>query len=388
MPRAGPVNRDVRRARGALRRRIALVGLAFAAGCAVLTPIYLGPRSDHFDGVHFHNYEPTPIGAAGDAFRRVNPFREHGRWPRWEEVATDTPPKRVGVGGVRVTFVNHATVLIQTDSLNILTDPVWSKSIGPFHGIGVRRHRPPGIRFEDLPPIDVVLVSHDHYDHMDVPTLRRLARRFHPRILTGLGNAEYLAVRGVAGGENLDWWQSVALSPDVRLTAVPARHWSARGIDDHDRTLWLGFVIDTPEGALYFAGDTGYGRFLEMIHQRFPRIRFALLPIAPQRPRKPLAARHMSAADAVRAARFLGARTAMAIHFGTFRQGDDADREPVDSLREALAALGRPRCDEWFWALRNGEARTLPAETRKQPDSTTSPASGLERVRNNDGCTP
>ena len=105
---------------------IALVVLAFATGCAVLTPIYLGPRSDHFDGVHFHNYEPTSIGAAGDAFRRVNPFHEHGPWPRWEELATDTPPGRVGFGEVRVTFVNHATVLIQTDSLNILTDPVWS----------------------------------------------------------------------------------------------------------------------------------------------------------------------------------------------------------------------------------------------------------------------
>jgi L-ascorbate metabolism protein UlaG (beta-lactamase superfamily) len=365
----------------------ALVVPALAAsGCALLTPIYLGPRSDHFDGVHFHNYEPTRTGAAGDAFRRVNPFRAHGRWPRWEEVATDTPPRRVGSGEVRVTFVNHATVLIQTDSLNILTDPVWSTRIGPFRGIGVKRHRPPGIRFEDLPPIDIVLLSHDHYDHMDVPTLRRLARRFHPRILTGLGNAEYLAVRGVAGGENLDWWQNAPLAPNVHLIAVPARHWSARGIDEHDRTLWLGFVIDTPEGAIYFAGDTGDGRFLAMIHDRFPRIRLALLPIAPERPRTPLAARHMSAGEAVRAARFLRARTAMAIHFGTFRQGDDADREPVDSLRAALATLGRRRCEEWFWALRNGETRTLPVDRAERLDST---SMGREaKPRSIDGCTP
>lgn len=372
---------------GRLRRLLTLVVPALAAfGCALLTPIYLGPRSDHFDGIHFHNYEPTPIGAAGDAFRRVNPFRAHGRWPRWEEVATDTPPPRVGAGEVRVTFVNHATVLIQTDSLNILTDPVWSTRIGPFHGIGVKRHRPPGIRFEDLPPIDVVLLSHDHYDHMDVPTLRRLARRFRPRIITGLGNAEYLAVRGVSGGEDLDWWQGATLAPNVHLTAVPARHWSARGIDDHDRTLWLGFVIDTPEGALYFAGDTGYGRFLAMIHDRFPHIRLALLPIAPERPRAPLAARHMSAGDAVRVARSLGARTAMAIHFGTFRQGDDADREPVDSLRAALATLGGRGCENWFWALRNGETRTLPADVAK--DSTSAPAGREGKPCSTDGYTP
>ena len=365
----------------------ALVVLALAAsGCALLTPIYLGPRSDHFDGIHFHNYEPTRVGAAGDAFRRVNPFRAQGRWPSWEEVATDTPPRRVGSGEVRVTFVNHATVLIQTDSLNILTDPVWSTRIGPFHGIGVKRHRPPGIRFEDLPPIDVVLLSHDHYDHMDVPTLRRLARRFHPRILTGLGNAEYLAVRGVTGGENLDWWQDATLAPNVQLTAVPARHWSARGIDERDRTLWLGFVIDTPEGAIYFAGDTGYGRFLTKIHDRFPRIRLALLPIAPERPRTSLEARHMSAGEAVRAARFLGARTAMAIHFGTFRQGDDADGEPVDSLRAALATLGKGRCEKWFWALRNGETRTLPANSAERRDSNSSEREG--KPRSIDGCTP
>ena len=344
-----------------LRERLTIWLVAAAAtGCAVLTPMWLGPRSDHFDGIHFHNYEATPSGALGDAFRRANPFHRHGRWPDWEDTPTDTPPPRVMGSDLRVTFVNHATVLLQTAGLNILTDPVWSTRVGPFRGVGVRRHRPPGIRFADLPRIDVVLLSHDHYDHMDIPTLRRLAARDHPRIIAGLGNAEYLAIRGVAGGTDLDWWQRTDVAPGVHVVAVPARHWSGRGIDERDRTLWTGFVIEMPDGSIYFAGDTGYGRFLDVIHERFPSIRLALLPIAPERPRAALTARHMSAGDAVRAARLLGAGTAVGIHFGTFRQGDDGDGEPQDSLRRALAPLGGAACDSWFMALRNGEHILVP----------------------------
>lgn len=365
------------------RRRLTLGLVAVtAAGCAVLTPIYVGPRSDHFDGVHFHNYEPTPAGALGDAYRRANLLRRHGRWPGWVETPTDTPPPRVTGNDLRVTFVNHATVLIQTAGLNILTDPVWSTRVGPFPGIGVRRHRPPGIRFADLPTIDVVLLSHDHYDHLDIPTLRRLVARDHPRIIAGLGNAEYLAIRGVPGAVDLDWWQSEEIGAGLRIVAVPARHWSGRGIDEHDRTLWAGFVLETAGGAIYFAGDTGHGNFLELIHRRFPSVRLALLPIAPERPRAALAPRHMSAGDAVRAAHLLGAGMAVGIHFGTFRQGDDADGEAVDSLRRALLPLGGAACDAWFRAMRNGEHADVPLPAIPTPG-----ADATERARSSAGCT-
>jgi L-ascorbate metabolism protein UlaG (beta-lactamase superfamily) len=254
--------------------------------------------------------------------------------------------------------------------------------VGPFPGIGVRRHRPPGIRFADLPTIDVVLLSHDHYDHMDIPTLRRLVARDHPRIIAGLGNAEYLAIRGVPGGVDLDWWQSEEIGAGLRVVAVPARHWSGRGIDEHDRTLWAGFMLETTGGAVYFAGDTGHGQFLELIHRRFPSIRLALLPIAPERPRAALAPRHMSAGEAVHAARLLGAGMAVGIHFGTFRQGDDADGEAVDSLRRALLPLGGAACDSWFTALRNGGHRDVPplAPINQRDGS-------KERARNSAGCT-
>src|SRR5262249_18337984 len=159
-----------------------------------------------------------------------------GHWPKWEETPTDTPPPRVFGGQLRVTFVNHSTALIQMDSVNILVDPVWSQRVSPVRWLGPKRHRPPGIRFEDLPPIDVVLISHNHYDHMDAPTLRRLAERFHPRIISGLGNAVLLAQLGVHGAEDIDWWQTFQLSHGIRLTGVPARHWSARSTSDVDRT--------------------------------------------------------------------------------------------------------------------------------------------------------
>ena len=316
--------------------------------------------TDHFDGRHFHNPARVHDQQLDDVLRKAERTakRERGGWLKWWDAPLDTPPPRVGGGKLRVTFVNHATLLVQMDSLNILTDPVWSKRISPVWWYGQRRHRPPGIRFEDLPPIDVVLLSHNHYDHMDLPTLRGLAAKFHPRIITGLGNAKYLERNGIPGAQDIDWWQSVALANGVRIAGVPAQHWSARSIFDRMNTLWLGFVIVSPSGPVYFSGDTGYGEFFETIRERFGAPRLALLTIAPLRPRAALAPRHMSAGEAVRAYQVLGASTAIGFHFGTFQQSDDAERDPVDSL---ALAIGKARpCEVRFWALRNGDARWVP----------------------------
>ncbi|NUQ20690.1 MAG: hypothetical protein HOQ09_06985 [Gemmatimonadaceae bacterium] len=284
---------------------------------------------------------------------------KRGSWTKWEDVVTDTPPARVEGDSLRVTFVNHSTVLIQTDGLNILTDPIWSKRASPVPWFGPKRHRPPGIRFEDLPPIDLVLLSHDHYDHMDVPTLRRIVARFLPRIVTGLGNSASLAKQGIPGAEEIDWWQTVVIRPGVRVSGVPAQHWSARSLRDEWRTLWLGFVIATPTDTIYYAGDTGYAPFFPEIRDHFGAIRLAILPIAPQRPRRAMAPRHMSASDAVRVAEELHAFTALAVHFGTFQQGDDSEEEPVDSLAVVLGREGD--CAPPFWPLRNGGTKVIPA---------------------------
>jgi L-ascorbate metabolism protein UlaG (beta-lactamase superfamily) len=345
-------------------RSALLLSLALSACASLTPPKYRGPVSDHFDGKRFHNLVRFEDHQIDDAIRveATTLLGRRGYWTQWQTLPTDTPPPRVAGGAMRVTFVNHATVLLQVDGLNVLTDPVWSKRASPLSWLGPKRHRPPGIRFEDLPPIDVVVVSHDHYDHMDLPTLRRLVARFHPLVVTGLGNARYLARHGVPGAREIDWWQSVDVAPGVRLTGVPAQHWSARTLGDKWKTLWLGFALESPSGTIYFAGDTGYGPFFPDVRARFPAIRLAILPIAPMRPRRSMAPRHLSAGDAVRVARELGAATSLAVHFGTFQQGDDAQDEPVDSLRAALAAVTAagataPR----FWALQNGEARLVPA---------------------------
>jgi L-ascorbate metabolism protein UlaG (beta-lactamase superfamily) len=343
-----------------VRRGVVLATLLGVAGCAAPVPLasYRGPRTDHFDGEYFHNIEPFAEQRVVDVVRwQTN--RAPGAWPESAIVPAPPPPERVSGGAIRVTFINHATVLIQMDGLNILTDPVYSGVIGPVEWAGLRRHWPPGVRFDDLPPIDVVLVSHDHYDHLDIPTLRRLVRAFHPRIITGLGNGALLRSQGIPASTELDWWRSARIAEGVRVTSVPAQHWGGRTLTDHCRRLWMGFVIEGRRDTVYFAGDTGWGRFYEMIHARWPRFRLALLPIAPFYPRWYMHRKHMSPADAVRAAQVLLASTTVAIHWGTFEMGDDGRMEPVDSLRAAIGALPA-RCRPDVRVLVNGESLMVP----------------------------
>ena len=344
--------------------RLAIIaGAVLMAACtAAVLPYYRGPRTDHFDGRHFFNEEPFEEQQPSE-LARWQLDRHRGKWPDSAAIPAPAPPARVGGGALRVTMVNHATVLLQMDSLNILTDPVWSARVGLEGQFGVRRHRPPGIPFDSLPRIDIVLISHDHYDHMDLPSLRRLQQRYHPRIITGLGNPGYLATQGVQGAEQLDWWQSASLARGVRLTAVPARHWSGRTLSDRYERLWEGFVIEGAHDTVYFAGDTGWGRMYRELHARWSRFTLALLPVAPFRPRWYMARKHLSPDDAVRVA--IETRSAMVIpiHWGTFELGDDGESEAVDTLRAAVSALPE-RCRPGLSVLRNGEHAELPATGR------------------------
>jgi L-ascorbate metabolism protein UlaG (beta-lactamase superfamily) len=348
-----------------VRVPLLLAGLSAAAGAAVVAvgcslsaPRYRGPLSDHFDGKRFRSIEPA---ATGRGLLRWILNRDRGPWSERPDAAPGAkPPERVSGGALRVTFVNHATVLVQMDGVNVLTDPVWSERVSPFTWVGPKRHCPPGIRFEDLPPIDAVLVSHNHYDHMDVATLRRLSTRppATAPVLVGLGNAAFLETERVPRARDLDWWQSVSLPGGVTITAVPARHFSSRSPFDGDRTLWCGFVVSGPSGAYYFAGDTGWGSHFEEIGRRFPGLRLAMLPIGAYRPRWFMSPVHIDPDQAVRAQQALGAATAVAIHWGTFAQADDGEREPLEDLAMSLAA--RPDPKPRFLALENGEAAEVP----------------------------
>ncbi len=345
-----------------MSRVCVLALLATITACASLAPPrYRGPITDHFDGERFHNYGPdTDEQVSAGIIQELHRPEGRANWAFWENTPPSVPPSRVGNGRVLVTLVNHATVLVQMDSLNILTDPIWSRHASPLASFGPLRHRPPGIEWDSLPPIDLVLVSHNHYDHMDLHTLRRVSRRFHPVILVGLGNAAFLERNGIKGARDMDWWQTVEVKPGIRISGVPAQHYSQRSFTDRWRTLWLGFVIAGPSGRIYFAGDTGLGGFLVSIRERFAPLRLAILPIGPGLPVRAMGPQHMSAGDAIEAYKMLGVTAAFGMHFGTFQQGDETQSGPTEWLKRVIDAQA---CEINFWSGTNGESWDVPQRT-------------------------
>lgn len=309
----------------------AAAALGFAAERVVIAnPPYRGPKSDHFDGKRFHNHQSG--WQTEGSFLEWQLTRKPGEWRVWiDDPPGPEPERRVAGGRVRVTWVNHATVLVQMDGLNILTDPIWSKRCSPVAFTGPMRHRAPGLRFEDLPPIDLVLVSHNHYDHLDLATLRRLRAP----ILVPLGVTALLERHGVRNSKDLDWWQTLNVNERVAVTVVPAQHFSARGLSDRNASLWCGFVISGPSGSVYFAGDTGWGRHFVQIAERFGPVRVALLPIGAYEPRWFMKTAHISPAEAVDAHHALRARTSIGIHWGTFRLSDEGELDPARALEAA-----------------------------------------------------
>jgi len=308
--------------------------------------------SDHFDGLRYFNPDvpqPPPSPPGSTPRRGVSWWVWNwifgNDWPEWPVKDIPLGPRpaaRVPKGVISVTTVGHATFLIQMDGLNILTDPIWSDRCSPVSWAGPKRHLRPGIRLEDLPPIDVVLVSHNHYDHLDLPTLELLAEKGTPRSIVPLGNLDLVRGAGIPTVDELDWWQSVRVSPDVTITLVPAQHFSMRTLWNRNQTLWGGFVISGPSGNVFYSGDTGYGPHFKEIARRFSRFRVALLPIAPFRPQKPTPGYrsivHMGPEEAVIAHLDLGKPFTIAAHFQAFRLGmegfDDAGTVLASSLKE------------------------------------------------------
>ena len=325
-------------------------------------PRDMAPRSSQFNGKVYVNERPV----APRGFRDVLRWRrtsKPARWPDWVETEVGpAPPKRVEGEALRITFVNHATVLVQTEGLNILTDPIWSRRCSPVQWAGPKRVHAPGIRFEDLPPIDVVLVSHNHYDHLDVGTLRRLAVDHAPRILIPLGNGALLRAKRITGGEETDWWDALEIRQGVKIHCVPVQHWSGRGYGDRSASLWSGFVIKTRAGPIYFAGDSGYGPHFAAARDRFGPMRLALLPIGAYEPRWFMKDMHMNPAETVQAHRDLVSRRTIAIHHGAFQLTDEAREAPQEALAEALAR--HSISDEELFTLEPGESRELGASSR------------------------
>ena len=333
---------------------LTLGGVGYTARARSRNPYYQGPVTDHFDGTRFHNPGPWTDKAFGE-FLRWQLGGGRADWPAsYPSPFFDTPPERVA--GLRVTLVGHASVLIQVAGLNVLTDPVWAKRASPSALVGPKRVNPPGVAFEALPPIDAVLITHNHYDHLDLKTVARLWKRDEPRILAPLGNDaiiqgfdERVAV------ETLDWGQSAALSDAVTVHMTPAIHWSARRMNDRRMALWCAYVLTTPAGVIHHVGDSGYGdgAVFQAVRETFGPPRLALLPIGAYEPRWFMQPQHMNPEDAVRAFLDLGAAQALGHHWGTFRLTDEAIQQPLADLAAALAAQGV--APERFRALRPGE---------------------------------
>lgn len=290
--------------------------------------------------------------------------RQKAPWPLWEHnVPADSLPEsrpNAPLDDWKVWFVGHATVLVQIGPWNFLTDPVWAMRASPLAFAGPRRVRAPGIALKDLPRIDAVLLSHNHYDHMDMASLRWLHQRDQMPIYTGLLNREYLPAE--MNIIELDWWQEIPFhaDPTLKIVFTPAQHFSGRGLRDRNHALWGGLSVLSPHGHLFFAGDTGYAPHFRAIRNKLGKPRLALLPIGAYEPRAVMQTMHMNPAEAVRAHVDLGAHQSLAIHFRTFQLTDESMNQPLLELAQALAAHTLSEAD--FFSLQEGHAAEVTAQ--------------------------
>jgi len=314
------------------------------------------PVSDHCDGTRFFNPQGPPPRS----------FRDLPKW-WWQQLggsATAWPhtvpapaavrlPENLSTGQVAATWLGQATFLLQFAGCTILTDPVFCSRAGPFGLLGPKRVRPPALRLGELPRVDVVLLSHNHYDHLDLNALRWLAQHRRPLIIVPLGLKAWLEAQGVANAVELDWWQSHFAGTGVEIICTPAQHWSSRWPWDRCLTLWGGFMIRTAGGSVWFAGDTGWGPHFAEVRNRLGGPDLALLPIGAYEPRWFMEPVHMNPDEAVRAHLAAGARLSLAMHHGTFRLTDEGLDAPLHALAAARekhglapTAFAAPACGE------------------------------------------
>ena len=313
-------------------------------------------RSPHFKDGIFHNAKKIKK----KKFRDVVNMRlktSWAKWPEWVDVPTGAmPTKRVSGSETRVTFINHATFLIQTNGYNILTDPIYSRRCSPVSFVGPKRVHRPAIPFDNLPKIDVILISHDHYDHLDFPTLSRLVSRDRPRIYVGLGVAGRFDRQDNI--TELDWWESVPIGEKFRLTFTEVRHFSGRTLTDRYSTLWGGFVLEIGDKKIYFGGDSGYGDHYKTTYKKFGPMDLALLPIGAYAPRFFMADVHIDPRQAVMAHLDLRSRKSIGMHYGTFRLTAEPRNAPPELLEKEKKKFGVPKDD--FITLELGKVLVLP----------------------------
>ena len=327
-------------------------------GRAIAAPKYEGKVSNHFDGKKFFN--PSGKNSKGllDAVKWQREKREKGVWNKADDFQYSPKPTPSVLGDdLRVTYIGHSTVLLQFDGLNILTDPVWYERCSPVQWAGPKRAIPAGIRMDDLPKIDLILQSHNHWDHLDIINRPKIWKRDKPLIITTLGIGKFLNKKGIDTVVDMDWWDVHQYTEGVKITCVPAQHFSGRGTSDRNATLWAGFVISSKIGNIYFAGDSGYGHFFDQIGAKFGKMRLALIPIGAFKPRWFMGNIHCSPEEAVQIHFDVRAECSLAIHHSTFPLADDGQTEPIDLLKEAKILRGV--AEDAFFVLKEGEFKNV-----------------------------
>ena len=276
---------------------VLLISLLGVSACTHRAKEHIGPRSSHFDGDYFHNLVVDPNGkrSAKDFLtwffnRNIEP------WTNFEN--EPNPSLKDRTENLNITWINHATVLIQLNGVNILTDPIWSQRASPFGWVGPKRVGEPAVRIEDLPPIDAVVISHNHYDHMDLSSLLQLDKRDQPLFITPLANKHYLESAHIKNIIELDWWESHTLN-NVTISATPAQHWSKRTLFDANRALWSSFYIQGKQASVFFAGDTAYQTHFSLIKERLGSPTVSLMPIGAYKPQWFMQRAHTSPEEAV-----------------------------------------------------------------------------------------
>lgn len=307
-----------------------IIGLV--VGALLSAPVYQGPKSDHFDGKRFINIGGAKAKGFRDVIKWMRTSQKRPPWQYRDEPQIKEPIENfTSEGKARVFFINHSSFLIQINGKNFLTDPVFSSYASPFNFAGPQRMRPPGIDIDVLPTIDGILLSHNHYDHCDIPALKRLHAQHDFTIFCPLGVDLYLRNQGFQSVEVLDWYDSITFE-NLTIHATPAQHFSARGMFDRDRTLWCGFVLESSDLKIYYVGDTGYGPIFPAIGQRLGPFDLSIIPIGAYQPRWFMQPIHCDPEQAIRIHHDVQSRLSIPCHYGTFPLAIDGQDEPLEEL--------------------------------------------------------
>lgn len=318
---------------------LSFIGIVSLFGFFLSAPGYKGPSSNHFDGKRFIN--PNGLQAQNlIGVMKYGLFRKPEKWTKNYETDIRTTAIQIpALDEVQVSFVNHSTFLIQVAGLNILTDPIWSKRCSPFQWVGPERMRPPGIPMEMLPPIDLVILSHNHYDHLDVNTLKLLEEKYSPKFIVPLGVGSYLDKLDIQNKVEIDWYQNTSVG-QLDIKGIPANHFTSRGLFDRDKTLWCGYLFNFEGYKIYFAGDSGYGPNFKTLGEQEQSIDLALIPIGAYKPEWFMSPIHISPDQAVQVHQDINAKQSIAMHFGTFPLADDGMYTPQKDLKQSLDQRG------------------------------------------------